>query len=281
VLWAESWYFDFADLTGRFGGYLRVGVYSNLGVTWFWLVLAGDRLAAPVRIVEHRLAPPEAHGAHGAHGAELTVAGDAVSCRLRCDVPRRRWSVEVDAGGHRLDLRWRPAGPVYRYEATTRYEQPARVTGQITVNGAAITVDAPGQRDHSWGVRDWWRLPWLWTASHLDDGTHTQVTQLLPARPFPAYGYVAEPGGRVEPVDRCRISTHPGPDGTAPERTDLSVNGLDLTATALVPTLIGLDGPDGQVGTLLRVLCRVETTDGRAGSAWLEWNLPGVRARTR
>src|SRR5262249_22562464 len=145
-------------------------------------------------------------------------------------------------------------------------------------DGRAVTVDAPGQRDHSWGARDWWRFPWLWAAAHLGDGTRAHVTQLLLPRPFPAYGYVATPGGRLDPVDSCRISTRPGAAPARPDRTELSTGGLDLTATALVPTHIPLDGPDGQVGTLLRVLSRVETPDGRTGAAWLEWNLPGVRA---
>ena len=28
-----------------------------------------------------------------------------------------------------------------------------------------------GQRDHSWGVRDWWLLGHVWFAVRLEDGT--------------------------------------------------------------------------------------------------------------
>jgi hypothetical protein len=34
LLWNESYYFDFHDDAGSLGGYVRVGLCSNLGVTW-------------------------------------------------------------------------------------------------------------------------------------------------------------------------------------------------------------------------------------------------------
>ena len=47
-MWNESWYFDFTDLAGSLGGYVRYGIYPNLGVTWYWayLVRAGEPLLA-------------------------------------------------------------------------------------------------------------------------------------------------------------------------------------------------------------------------------------------
>ena len=30
-LWGESWYFDFANREGTLGGYVRLGLYPNLG----------------------------------------------------------------------------------------------------------------------------------------------------------------------------------------------------------------------------------------------------------
>ena len=35
-LWGESWYFDFTDREGTLGGYVRLGLYPNLGVAWYW-----------------------------------------------------------------------------------------------------------------------------------------------------------------------------------------------------------------------------------------------------
>jgi len=274
-LWGESWYFDFADPGCAWGGYLRVGSYPNLQTGWLWLVLVGDELgdAGPVRIVEHRLAPPRQYG------QELVVAGPAGDCLLRCHTSYEHWSARARAPGVSLDLNWHAAAPEYRYEQASRYEQPCDVAGEITVRGRTVAISAPGQRDHSWGVRDWWRIPWLWFAGRLNDGTRAHATQLVVRRPFPAYGYVDSADGRRDLVSECQVSAGPGPDRTPPRRTGLSLGQLDLGLTSRWPANVLLDGPDGQAGTLFRSLCAVETADGRAGSGWLEWNMPGTVPR--
>ena len=60
-----------------------------------------------------------------------------------------------------LDLEWDTDGDAYAYPpGTTRYEVPCRVHGEILVGDETIEFDGIGQRDHSWGVRDWWTLGW-------------------------------------------------------------------------------------------------------------------------
>jgi cytochrome P450 len=271
-LWGESWYFDFADPGGAWGGYLRVGSYPNLGTGWAWLVLVGDEPGnfGSVRVIEHRLAPPRQYG------PELVIAGPTAECLLRCRTSHELWSARAHAPGVSLDMSWRASAPEYRYQEATRYEQPCDVAGEITVHGRTVAVNAPGQRDHSWGVRDWWRIPWLWFAAQLDDGTRVHVTQLIVRRPFPAYGYVDSADGRRSLVEECQLSAGPGPGGTPPRRTELSLGPLDLALTTSWPTAVPLDGPDGQAGTLFRSLCVVETAGRQAGSGWLEWNQPGT-----
>lgn len=274
-LWGESWYFDFADPGCAWGGYLRVGSYPNLRTGWVWLVLVGDEPggAGPVQITDHRLAPPRQLG------PELVIAGPAIECLLRCHTSHEHWSARARADGVSLDLSWRASAPEYRYAQASRYEQPCDVAGQVTVHGRTIAVDSPGQRDHSWGVRDWWRIPWLWFAARLDDGTRAHVTQLIVRRPFPPDGYVDSADGNRAMVRECELSARPGPDGTPPRCTGLSLGSLHLDLAPRWPTAVPLDGPDGQGGTLFRSLCAVETADGRAGSGWLEWNLPGTVPR--
>ena len=48
--WSESWYMDFHRDDGSLGGYVRVGLYPNLGVTWYWacLVRAGQPLVTVI-----------------------------------------------------------------------------------------------------------------------------------------------------------------------------------------------------------------------------------------
>ncbi|MET0986341.1 MAG: hypothetical protein ABW034_13135 [Steroidobacteraceae bacterium] len=42
-----------------------------------------------------------------------------------------------------------------RYFADNRFEQSGRVRGTLTIDGRLIELDTFGQRDHSWGTRNW------------------------------------------------------------------------------------------------------------------------------
>ena len=189
-LWGESWYHDFAAPDGSYGGYLRLGLYPNLGVAWCWLHLVRRR--EPLVLIRDHAAPcPTADG-------PLEIATDRFRMTWRCTEPLIAWRVTTEGTGvaltdpadafHgeagpeipvRVDLEWRAAAPVFPYRAMTRYEQPAFVQGDVVIGDQRIEVRCPGERDHSWGVRDWWQFPWLWTAGRLDDGTWFHAVRTL------------------------------------------------------------------------------------------------------
>src|SRR6202034_3466035 len=61
-----------------------------------------------------------------------------------------------------IDLEGTTDGTPYQYRIATRYEIPCTVTGSVTIDGRSYRFDSvPGQRDHSWGVRDWWSMDWV------------------------------------------------------------------------------------------------------------------------
>ncbi|MFD0851652.1 hypothetical protein ACFQ07_05450, partial [Actinomadura adrarensis] len=70
-----------------------------------------------------------------------------------------------------LDLEFTTIGGAYPYRDIIRYEIPCTVTGTVQVGTEKVSIDAYGERDHSWGERDWWRPSWLWSSGRLDDGT--------------------------------------------------------------------------------------------------------------
>jgi hypothetical protein len=100
-----------------------------------------------------------------------------------------------------LDLLWETDGPGgYRFRDLTRYEIPCRVSGRIRVGDESIEFVGHGQRDHSWGTRDWWEKAWCWNAGRLDDGTrfHSVAPRTLDGQDIPwAAGYVQPPGARA------------------------------------------------------------------------------------
>jgi hypothetical protein len=287
-LWNESWYFDFAAEDGSIGGYVRLGLYPGLGVAWYWgyLVREGEQLL----MVKH-------HEAKLPKGDVLEVREDGLWSQLHCETPNDHWTIGLEAfavglddpgvayddepRGDKvplgLDLEWQAQGPVFDYPGVSRYEQSCLVTGEILVGNQAISFDGWGQRDHSWGVRDWWGTGWVWTSGRLDDDTAFHATKVETDRFDFEPGYVVRPGAadalevasQFKPVYE-QVGEHRFPGVTA-----MPLHDLDLTATPLLLAPIRLDAPDGRIGRFPRGLCRFDAADGRKGYGWTEWNRPG------
>ena len=296
-LWNESWYFDFAAADGSVGGYVRLGLYPNLGVSWYWAYLVGDAMrdacgtdASVLAVKHHEAALPKAE--------VLEVREDGLWSALHCETPHDHWTIGLEAfavaletpgdayRGERgdkvafgLDLEWEAAGPVYDYPGVTRYEQSCRVSGEILVGQERIEFDASGQRDHSWGVRDWWRTSWVWTAGALDDGTRFHGTHLfLPgdARYEPAYAIDPASGELRSAVDQFDADVENADDEDRfPVRTGMRLLDLDMVCEPVGFAPVQLEAPDGRIGRFPRAMCRFTTVDGaRSGYGWTEWNQP-------
>jgi hypothetical protein len=285
-LWNESWYFDFAASDGSLGGYVRVGLYPNLKVAWYWAYLVGAHGTYLVR--HHEAALPKA--------PSFEIREDGLWADMFCETPNDHWTVKLETFAVKLDdpkdayrgergervplafdLEWEAVAPVFDYPGPSRYEQSCRVSGEILVGDTRIDFDGPGQRDHSWGVRDWWRFGWVWTAGGLDDGTRFHATQILVPNTTWSIGYtVGGPYGQ-EPVAvsgfENDIEETPG-DDRLPVRTGMRLHDIDMECTPLAVGGVVMEAPDGRVGRLSRAMCRFTAADGRSGVGWTEWNQP-------
>jgi hypothetical protein len=273
-LWSESWYFDFADPQQGVGGWVRLGLMPNENTTWINVLLCGPDMPT-IALIDF----------HDTGAIDLTL--DAVE-------PLRTYTVAVRGTGQayddpaallrgepgravdmRMDLTWTTAGTPYQYRITPRYEIPCTVSGTVTADGRVFEVTGvPGQRDHSWGVRDWWSMDWVWSALHLDDGSHIHGVDLrIPGAPPIGVGYLQQPG---EPLIELQAVTarEAFADNGLPVSTELTVAPGDVTATIDIrghaPVL--LTSPDGRVSHFPRAWAAVTTADGRTGVGWLEWN---------
>jgi hypothetical protein len=177
-----------------------------------------------------------------------------------------------------MNLVWATDGTPYKYRLTTRYEIPCTVSGTVTVNDTSYRVDSvPGQRDHSWGVRDWWSMDWIWSALHLDDGTHLHGVNIrIPGAPTFSVGYVQEADGPHVNVTELQ---------TVDSREAFGTNGLPLQATLIFEpggiaadvdvrghAPVRLTAADGRVSQFPRAWAAISTADGRTGVGWVEWN---------
>jgi hypothetical protein len=170
-----------------------------------------------------------------------------------------------------LDLLWETDGVPYSWRQSTRYEIPCRVTGTVRLGAEEIAFSGPGQRDHSWGARDWWAVDWMWSALHLEDGTHTHAVG-VPQMPGYGVGYVQREG-TLEEIDSVTATEQDAANGL-PERAQILSGPPELTLE-LEPLAFGalrLEAPDGRLSLFPRAMCRARTADGRSGIGWVEWN---------
>jgi hypothetical protein len=283
--WSESYYFDFHDEQGSLGGYVRIGLYPNLGVTWQWAALVGAGRPLVTAINHH--APVPAPGT-------LEVSCPGLKADHECRSPNQRFGVIVEASAVALqdpaqvygsmegkatplafDLEWETDGPGgYRFRQMTRYEISCRVRGRIRVGDERIEFAGYGQRDHSWGVRDWWTMPYCWNAGRLEDGTrfHSVAPRTLDGGDMPfAAGYVQAPGEELVGIESSRAREELGTHGF-PVKGRIEVGDLHLDLSPLYFAPVLMVDPDGRVARFPRCLARFFHADGRRGLGWIEWN---------
>jgi hypothetical protein len=281
-LWNESWYFDAISDDGAIGVYTRIGLYPNIGVCWFTAFVCRPGRPA-VAVVDYAAPLPQ--------GDELAIRREGLEVEHDCALALQRFEVRVRARGEAyadaaaalrgeageplavaFELCWETLGEPYAYRVATRYEIPCRVSGTVRVDGESIQLRGLGQRDHSWGTRDWWSAEWMWSAGHLQDGTRFHGVEFrLPGAPALGVGYVQPADGGVVELDRVTAAEEVAADGLiAAARVAYDELVLDIEPLAFGP--LRLEAPDGRVSQFPRAMCRVRAQDGRTGVAWVEWN---------
>ncbi len=173
-----------------------------------------------------------------------------------------------------FDLEWNTVGGVYCYKDTSRYEVPCTVTGTVRIGDETLAVTGSGERDHSWGSRDWWSHSWLWTSGRLQDGTWFHGTQVNIGVPYTWPSFAFSPPEELEHLEGFAAETVFGADGF-PELSRLVLKGEPMTVTPVAFAPVAMTSPDGDATAhFARALCRFETEDGRTGYGWSEWHQP-------
>lgn len=283
-LWNESWYWDFVDESQGIGGWIRLGLTPNQNVAWINALICGPDIAT-VALLDFQAPLPanpndiESGGIRMRHGAavplreyRVEVSGPA---RSHADPAGLLHGGVGEAANLSMDLTWTTTGTPYEYRIATRYEIPCTVTGSITIDDQIFTFDAvPGQRDHSHGVRDWWSMDWVWSAFHLEDGTHLHGVDLrLPGIPPVSVGYIQPPGQSVIETTSVNADATLAGNGL-PVSTTLTLQPGNITAEIDVKgnAPVRLVAPDGRISFFPRSWVTVKTGDGRHGVGWIEWN---------
>ena len=275
--WQESWYFDFVDLKQGIGGYVRLGSDPGAKRSWYTAVICGPNRPT-IAVVDFNAPLPD---------VKLSVETSKFSASQECVSEMKEYKVRLhtsaaesygdpakllqgesgEAIAAALDLTWTTAGEPYAYRLTTRYEIPCTVTGKLKIGDEVIEINGvPGQRDHSWGARDWWAMDWVWSALHFDDGTRIHGLDLrIPSAPRMSCGYV-QGLGAFDEVEKCEVEGVF--ENGLPKTARFVIDGRELQFQALGHGPLRLVSDDGRVGQFPRAW---GTVDG--GVAWVEWML--------
>ena len=283
-LWNESWYWDFVDEKQGIGGWIRLGLIPNQNVAWINALVCGPGIPT-VALLDSQAPLPSDPNDFSVGGIRMQHAATAPLQQYRVTIGGPAPSHDDPAGllhgrdgtpaALSMDLTWDTCGTPFEYRITTRYEIPCTVSGSVAVDGTTYTFDAvPGQRDHSHGVRDWWSMDWVWSAFHLEDGTHLHGVDLrLPDLPPVSVGYIQPPAGPVIETTSVTAEAELAENGL-PLATSLTFQPGGLIAEVEVQgnAPVRLDAPDGRVSFFPRSWATVRTDDGRRGIGWIEWN---------
>jgi len=298
ALWNESYYADFVHEDGSIGGWLRLGLYPNQDLAWWTAWIVGPERRGVCSVRYDAPVPP---------GTGLTSADDRSSVTIDIVEALEVFRVTARAGAEvvahpaaaysdelglpaalELDLTWTTDGTPYHYDLTTRYEIPCTVEGSVSVDGTTYAIAGQGQRDHSWGVRDWWAFGWCWSSARLDDGTRIHLADIRIPRSPVAFGYVQTPEGEVHSITTLSVDEELDPHGFATSATVSlgcgpsesgegagPVGSLSFTLTPIAygPVLL-TNTDDGRTSRFPRAMVHYRADDGREGSGWIEWNQP-------
>jgi hypothetical protein len=283
-LWSESWYADFVDAAQGLGGWFRIGLIANQQKAWVHALLCGPDM--PTVAVDAQVPLPvdpwmlRTDAFEVGHSATVPLQTYRVDVRARAQAyPDPSALLRGEPGTPvemTMNLVWATDGTPYKYRLTTRYEIPCTVSGTVTANDTSYRVDSvPGQRDHSWGVRDWWSMDWIWSALHLDDGTHLHGVNIrIPGAPTFSVGYVqGGPDSDVSELETVASREAFGANGL-PLNATLTLNPGEITADVEVRghAPVRLTADDGRVSQFPRAWASIRTADGRSGVGWVEWN---------
>ncbi len=252
--------------TGRAGVYARLGLYPNLDVSWVTAFVVGP--GRPTAAVIDFAAPLPA-------GDGLTVSRDGLDAEHVCEEALERFRVRLDGAASRtptrphccaaraaspcavsLDLTWETTASPTPTALPLAMRSPASCAAWSVSVMTRSRCEGVGQRDHSWGTRDWWAAEWMWSAGHLEDGTRFHAVEFrLPGTPPIGVGYLQPPEGGVLELDAVSASEQVGEDGLI---TSAEIR-LGDVVLQVEPTAFGplrLEAPDGRISQFPRAMCQ-------------------------
>ena len=234
--WQESYYFNWSDPVHDTFGLARIGLRPNEG--------RADALILTIRAGK----PEFLYPAVGLRCPEWSSIDPRRGVRIggltfTVEEPLRRHRLTLD---DRMDLVFEAINEPWDYHGSSgesfdspmaahHFEQFGRVRGFTRFHRRFQAIDGFGERDKSWGERDWGRIEgWNWLTAQLGDDLAFNVLDVFDGRRRHLAGYVFD--GRNHAVRDYTVDWTWGARAHVPAAARIHIEHeggvLDLSATA-------------------------------------------------
>ncbi len=240
--WRESLYWNFLVPEASLGGVVYFRLDPNASLAAVMVIVYRGFEAVPAYLYL-RTAP-------AAPSLELDDVS-AAGLHIRRLEPLRKFHLTF-ADGERIGLQLTFTGihPAFDYArdpswkgaavATNRFEQAGRLEGRLRIAGQEFAVSGFGQRDHSWGVRDWDLIQhYKWFAIQAGERLAVHIAQFIIRGEVSYAGYVFDGAEPCRIVD-ADIRTTFAEDGITQRHIEAAIRDERGTTTAVEGSLYAL-----------------------------------------
>ncbi len=228
--WSESLYFNFHDRENDITAFMRIGLKPNRGHKEAFLFIMTDDMVCGMRS-----AIPIDDSGMSVNGLSFRKEGGGwrLSYNGQLGSMTEDGPIPIEAS---LDILWTPLNEEFDYRrcvderaermaaavAAEHREQYGEAVGAVSLGTKRLRLRGLGERDHSWGVRDWNApLEWMWINCHLDRRTSLNLTRLVVDQGEVVAGFVHR-DGESHPIVRARVETRYSSKG-GPQSFDLDI----------------------------------------------------------
>lgn len=163
--WRESYYFNWVDLKAGISGFSTIGILPNAGKREFVFALFYDD-QREVYFVEPDGPIPD----------DFTESLSDGVLSFSVTEPFKEWRIHYDRKGLRADIVWPGRFPAYDFGSGSgtswagHFEQSGSPHGEIELrDGRVIDFKGLGERDKSWGARNWHIQGWYALHAQFED----------------------------------------------------------------------------------------------------------------
>jgi hypothetical protein len=179
--WRESYYFNWVDLENKVSGFSTIGITPNESKREFVLALFIDNR------MEVYYQEPELDK----YTKDINAMLQDGKLAYKLIRPFKMWQINYNSGKLKFELTFKTRFPTYNFATDSsgswhhHFEASGIISGRIEyAKGTTKNIRGYGQRDKSWGQRDWHKFDhWFagqfqfksWTCAFRKDYVHDRI----------------------------------------------------------------------------------------------------------